>query len=75
MVGHHDAGHVADSGSATGDTSLDTNVMTMHDAFRVDTNPSPEVCDGIDNDGNGIIDDVDVGHDGVCDCLRPRRSA
>jgi hypothetical protein len=29
----------------------------------------PEVCDGIDNNGNGIIDDVDVGMDGVCDCL------
>jgi hypothetical protein len=28
-----------------------------------------EVCDGIDNDGNGIIDDVDVQGDGVCDCL------
>jgi hypothetical protein len=32
-------------------------------------NGEPEVCDGIDNDGNGIVDDVDVGHDGVCDCL------
>lgn len=30
---------------------------------------SPEICDGIDNDGNGIVDDVDVGKDGVCDCL------
>jgi hypothetical protein len=30
---------------------------------------SPEVCDGLDNDGNGTVDDVDVGHDGVCDCL------
>lgn len=29
-----------------------------------------EICDGIDNDGNGIIDDVDVGNDGICDCLR-----
>jgi len=29
-----------------------------------------EVCDGVDNDGNGIIDDVDADHDGMCDCLR-----
>ena len=28
-----------------------------------------ETCDGVDNDCNGVIDDVDVGHDGVCDCL------
>jgi hypothetical protein len=27
------------------------------------------VCDGKDNDGNGIVDDVDMGRDGVCDCL------
>lgn len=31
---------------------------------------SAEVCDGVDNDQNGIIDDVDVGMDGVCDCLK-----
>ncbi|HEY6724950.1 MAG TPA: hypothetical protein VI197_13025 [Polyangiaceae bacterium] len=30
---------------------------------------TPEICDGIDNDGNGIADDVDAGGDGVCDCL------
>lgn len=29
-----------------------------------------EVCDGIDNDLNGIIDDVDVAGDGICDCLK-----
>src|SRR5690606_9597809 len=29
-----------------------------------------DTCDGLDNDGNGIIDDVDVGNDGICDCLR-----
>lgn len=29
-----------------------------------------DTCDGIDNDGNGIIDDVDKGKDGICDCLR-----
>src|SRR6476661_8641828 len=28
-----------------------------------------EVCDGKDNDGNGVTDDVDAQGDGVCDCL------
>jgi len=26
-------------------------------------------CNGLDDNNNGIIDDVDVGKDGVCDCL------
>ena len=29
-----------------------------------------EVCDGTDNDGNGLVDDADVEGDGVCDCLK-----
>jgi hypothetical protein len=29
-----------------------------------------EVCDALDNDANGVIDDLDAGGDGVCDCLR-----
>lgn len=32
-------------------------------------NATPEVCDGVDNDMNGIADDVDAEQDGVCDCL------
>jgi len=26
-------------------------------------------CDGVDDDGNGVVDDVDAAGDGVCDCL------
>jgi hypothetical protein len=32
-------------------------------------NGTPELCDGVDNDANGVVDDVDAGGDGVCDCL------
>jgi hypothetical protein len=28
------------------------------------------ICDGKDDDCNGQVDDVDVGKDGICDCLR-----
>lgn len=31
---------------------------------------SAEVCDGLDNDLDGVVDDVDLAHDGICDCLR-----
>jgi hypothetical protein len=34
----------------------------------VKTNGGVEQCDGKDNDCNGIIDDIDVGADGIFDC-------
>jgi len=31
--------------------------------------PSEEVCNHLDDDCNGVVDDIDVGGDGICDCL------
>jgi hypothetical protein len=53
-----------------GDPTTDTGTIEAADAPRPDSAGSPEICDGVDNDGNGIVDDVDAGGDGVCDCLR-----
>jgi hypothetical protein len=42
----------------------------------IDSNGNPlnigteAACDGVDDNGNGIVDDVDKGKDGLCDCLR-----
>jgi hypothetical protein len=73
--GATDASHLndADDGGAALDASnLERPDAGSHaaDASHPDAGPAAEVCDGIDNDGNGIIDDVDVAKDGVCDCLK-----
>jgi hypothetical protein len=38
-------------------------------AACVPTEPPDERCDDVDNDCNGEIDDIDVGNDGIRDCL------
>jgi len=47
----------------------------IDDQSLVDVNGKPRnvgsesACDGVDENMNGIVDDVDKGHDGLCDCL------
>lgn len=58
--------------STSSDTGLDvdfgdTDSTTSPEPVDPGT---PEVCDGLDNDNNGIVDDLDVAGDGICDCLR-----
>lgn len=43
---------------------------TATDGGCVPTAPATEVCDEVDNDCNGKIDDVDSGGDGIFDCQR-----
>ena len=35
-----------------------------------DGSDNAEICDGIDNDGDGKVDNLDRAGDGICDCLR-----
>ncbi len=63
--GLRDGGAIGGGGGSGGGSGGGGGGSSSADGGR-----SAEVCDGLDNDLNGIIDDVDVGHDGVCDCLK-----
>lgn len=53
--------HIADAPTARIDAAADT-------ASGACVPNGPEVCDHVDNDCNGFVDDVDVGADGIYDC-------
>jgi hypothetical protein len=62
-------------GQTGGGQTDNSGFLLGDDGKAVDTNGIPlnigteTKCDGIDENNNGIVDDVDVGHDGLCDCL------
>jgi hypothetical protein len=61
------AGSGGGGASPTGGGSAGTGGGTQNTGGGAAT---AEVCDGVDNDKDGVIDNVDVGKDGVCDCLK-----
>jgi hypothetical protein len=76
-VGSPPPGSLASGGNGgPGPSGSDPDFLLEGDelAYDGDGNPlnigSEVACDGIDENGNGIIDDVDKGRDGLCDCLR-----
>jgi hypothetical protein len=49
--------------------SFDVGMGTTTGEPCVPTAADEQTCDGLDDDCNGFIDDIDAGGDGICDCL------
>lgn len=69
-------GSTSDSTSTSESTSTsdstgtsDSGTSTTGDPDCVPSEPVEASCDLIDNDCDGAVDNIDVGKDGICDCL------
>ena len=65
---------VADTTDPSSDGSGDGPVFDLGDATATGVDCTPvsadeQTCDGIDDDCNGFVDDIDAAGDGICDCL------
>lgn len=72
MESRASGGARAGIGASSGGAKAGTGIVVISGGGTGRTAPgngTAEICDGIDNDANGIVDDLDLGNDGVCDCL------
>lgn len=58
-----------DGSTTAGGPSFDLGNGETTDGSCTPVADGEETCDGIDDDCNGFIDDIDEGGDGICDCL------
>jgi hypothetical protein len=58
-----------DHRAATGDDALIDADGTLAGGQTTSRLGGELYCDGVDENGNGVIDDVDRGNDGLCDCI------
>ena len=57
------------SGSGSTTTGGETTTGDAESSTGPGCVPSPEICNDVDDDCDTLIDNVDVGKDGICDCL------
>jgi len=62
-------GDWAAPGTDGGPAFVDAGMLTQPAQADASVGANEALCNGIDDDRNGVVDDVDVGKDGICDCL------
>lgn len=59
----------ADGTATSSDPIFDVGMGNTTGSSCVPVSDMEMVCDGLDDDCNGVVDEVDEGQDGICDCL------